>query len=156
MASQSEQFQDAFRQYSERFGPGGTREVCQWAVTNRILSLPTVDPLSVMADRMAQALREEMATDPKTGRRYRKNHATKIMKHGVQTTMWATLDTGPYEHMQMSFRQRREQIVGDCIQLKNDVDVFNGRNQDRPIQLILDFTNDVHEAEAADGIAPAA
>lgn len=46
-----------------------------------------------------------------------------------------------------------QQIVGDCVQLKTDVDVYNGRNPDKePIQLVLDFTDDVAEIEAADGL----
>jgi len=42
--------------------------------------------------------------------------------------------------------QRREQIVGDCLQLKIDVDAYNALNNEQPdIQLELDFTFDVEE-----------
>ena len=42
---------------------------------------------------------------------------------------------------------RRRQIVGDCRQLKTDVDSFNeNRIPDAPIQLVLDFTADVAES----------
>jgi hypothetical protein len=48
--------------------------------------------------------------------------------------------------MQRAFTQRREQIVGDCVQLKTDVDAYNDMNKNaEPIQLILDFTDDVDE-----------
>jgi hypothetical protein len=57
----------------------------------------------------------------------------------------------------MGFVQRREQISreqisGDCTQLKTDVDVYNTMNKDEPlIQLVLDFTDDVAEREAWHG-----
>lgn len=52
--------------------------------------------------------------------------------------------------MEIAFQQRRQQIVGDCLQLKTDVDSFNENGKpDQPIQMILDFTRDVEEIEAA-------
>ena len=48
--------------------------------------------------------------------------------------------------MERAFAQRRQQIVGDCLQLRIDVDVYNDNHPDeRPIQLVLDFTRDVEE-----------
>lgn len=50
--------------------------------------------------------------------------------------------------MEKAFNQRREQIIGDCVQLKTDVDVYNEMNTEQPpIQLVLDFTDDVAERE---------
>jgi hypothetical protein len=51
--------------------------------------------------------------------------------------------------MERAFGQRREQIIGDCAQLKTDVDVYNDLNRGkRPeFQLILDFTDDVEERQ---------
>ena len=47
-----------------------------------------------------------------------------------------------------SFAQRRQQIVGDCLQLKTDVDVYNDKREpDEPIQVPLDFTLDVAELQ---------
>jgi hypothetical protein len=54
----------------------------------------------------------------------------------------------PREHMQGAFIQRRNQIIGDCFQLKVDVDVYNNLNADQPpLPLILDFTDDVKERQ---------
>jgi hypothetical protein len=48
--------------------------------------------------------------------------------------------------MERAFAQRRQQIVGDCFQLRVDVDVYNDSNpDDAPIQLVLDFTRDIDE-----------
>ena len=50
--------------------------------------------------------------------------------------------------MEVAFTQRREQIVGDCHQLKTDVDVYNDMKKEKPpIQLELNFTDDVAERE---------
>ena len=49
--------------------------------------------------------------------------------------------------MEKALAQRREQVGGDCVQLKTDVDVYNDMNRgQRPeIQLVLDFGDDVAE-----------
>jgi hypothetical protein len=78
----------------------------------------------VLAGQMAQALRDEVATDRK-GRRYRVNHAVRITKSGVQHTFWAMMGFASHEHMEKTFAQRRDQIIGDCYRLKIDVDVYN-------------------------------
>ncbi len=65
-------------------------------------------------------------------------------------SLWADMDDekAPRSHFVKSFGQRRQQIVGDCFQLKTDVDVYNGKNQDKdPIQVPLDFTLDVEELQ---------
>ena len=94
---------------------------------------------------MAKALREEYATDAK-GRRYRVNHAVRITKAGIQYTFWAMLGDAPRGHMQKAFIQRREQIVGDCVQLATDVEVYNEMNGEQPpIPMLFDFRDDVAE-----------
>ena len=50
--------------------------------------------------------------------------------------------------MEKAFSQRRRQVVGDCLQLKTDVDVYNDQHHDAdPIPLELDFTRDVEELQ---------
>ena len=53
--------------------------------------------------------------------------------------------------MERAFAQRREQVIGDLVQLKTDVDVYNDLNTgQRPkIQLVLDFADDVAEREVS-------
>lgn len=59
---------------------------------------------------------------------------------------WAMMGFASIDHMERSFTQRREQIVGECLSLRNDVDVYNEQNPaNNPIQLELDFTEDVAE-----------
>ena len=150
MATKTERLLTLWRQYHEEFGqlPVATRDVIKWAVESKRIPLPEIDPYDALADDLARALREEYDTDA-LGRRFRKNHAVRVTKGGVQHTFWAVMGFAAPEHMQMAFAQRREQIIGDCAQLKTDVDVYNDMNKDKaPIQLVLDFTDDVAEREA--------
>jgi len=151
--TKNEKFQQAWHQYATDHDhlPTSTRQAYEWAVERGILDLPRVDPLDVGADQMAQALRAEIQTD-EHGRRYRVNHAVRATRSGVQYTFWGELGYAPHEHMEKAFAQRREQIVGDCLQLKTDVDVYNDMNRGKQveIQLVLDFTEDVTERQLMD------
>src|SRR3546814_5245754 len=65
-------------------------------------------------------------------------------------SLWADIDDpeAPHTHFVKSFAQRRSQIVGDCLQLKTDVDVYNDKRLPaEPIQIPLDFTLDVMRSE---------
>ena len=63
--------------------------------------------------------------------------------------LWADIRTASSEHMQIALQQRRQQIVGDCRQLKADADSYNeNQNTGLPIQLSFDFTRDIMEMEA--------
>ena len=147
--TQSEHLQSVWQQYEceHNHVPASGRAVAEWGVAHGLIKLPTIDPLDVLAGQVSRALREEYRTDPK-GRRYRQNHAIRVSKDGVQFTTWGMMDFAPYSHMEMAFTQRREQIIGDCFQLKVDVDVYNDKNANHPpIQLELNFTEDVAERE---------
>ena len=57
--------------------------------------------------------------------------------------------------MEVAFQQRRNQIVGDCRQLKRDVDSYNDNNvYGGFIQLELNFTEDVAEMEQPNEYRP--
>jgi hypothetical protein len=151
MTTKNEKLQKAWRLFEKENGhlPASAREATVWAVQQDLIELPDVDPYDVLADEMARALREEYAKDSK-GRRYRVNHAVRVTRRGVQYTMWAILGSAPREHMQKAFIQRREQVVGDLVQLATDVEVYNEMHKAvEPIQLPLDFTFDVEERRAA-------
>jgi hypothetical protein len=151
MVTKNERLQHAWHRYEIENGylPSGARDAAEWAVREGILDLPEIDAYDILARDMARALREEYETDTK-GRRYRVNHAVRVTEDGVQYTFWAIMGFAPHDHMERAFAQRREQIIGDCLQLKTDVDVYNdlNLNSGKPlIQLILDFTEDVAERQ---------
>lgn len=147
MTTKNEQFQDVWRAYERQNGqvPATLREAVEWGVSEGLLALPELDPYDALAGDMGKALREEYRTDER-GRRYRVNHAVRVTRAGVQHTFWAIMGFAPKEHMVKAFAQRREQIVGDCLQLRVDVDAYNDLSKDRePVQLVLNFTDDVEE-----------
>lgn len=93
----------------------------------------------------ARAFREQYHTDPQ-GRHVRTLHAI-VKKEGErQKTFWGDMRRMPEEHMLEAFERRRSQIVGDCTQLKTDVDSWNENNTiGGHYQLWLDFSDDVAE-----------
>jgi len=149
--TKNEDLQQLFHRYQKEHGgvPDTPYKVVKWALANGLLAVPKFDPLTMLAEDMSRALREEYDTDS-SGRRFRKNHAVRITKDGVQLALWAELETAPREHMLKAFQQRRQQVVGDCFQLRTDVDVYNDKHpKNEPIQMVLDFSDDVAELQAA-------
>ncbi len=149
MTTQTERFQELWREYEKEHDHAAVslREVVDWAVGRGDLELPRIDPRDALASQMSRALREEYATDAK-GRRYRVNHAVRITKGGVQTTIWGILGYAPHSHMERAYTQRREQVIGDLVQLQVDVEVYNEMSGHPSIQLVLDFGDDVAERRA--------
>ena len=151
MSNRNERLQRAWHRFEDEHQhlPTSAREAAEWAVANGLLEVPEIDPYDVLASQMASALRVEYKTDAK-GRRYRVNHAVRVSKSGVQYTFWAMMGFAEHEYMERAFAQRREQVIGDCFQLKTDVGVYNDLNKGRrpEIQLVLDFSEDVAEREA--------
>jgi hypothetical protein len=56
--------------------------------------------------------------------------------------------------MEVSTANRRNQILGECHQLKNDVESYNERRcPEEPIQVEFNFTVDLEELEQLNGAA---
>jgi hypothetical protein len=122
------------------------RDVAQWA--QRVLGyrLPKPkDPVDLFVKELTKAAREETRYDASTGRPYRANHAvTEYRGNGQQMTFWFDIDKAPRKAMYKSLIQRREQMVGDALQLTFDANHWNGIHPDEEsIQMPLDFTDDV-------------
>lgn len=113
----NEQLQRIWHAYTKEHGyvPSSSRDAVAWGAQRGMIEVPVPDPYDKLAEDMSRALREEYATDS-IGRRYRRNHAVRVSKNGVQYTTWAIMGYAPRDHMQKAFRQRREQIVGECVQ----------------------------------------
>jgi len=120
------------------------RDMVDYAVAHG-MSLPKpIDPRDRLAREFSDAARQEVRFDGKTGRPYRANHAITEMRNGAQLTFWIDIDQAPRTRMQKSLIQRREQIVGDAVQLSLDLDHWNSVNAlEEPIAIILDFEFDV-------------
>lgn len=152
MESYKKQMQRIARKYEEATGRKtyAANEVARWAIDNGLWKAPDTVLIRKCADDISRALREEYTTDAQ-GRRVRSKHSALDEESGEQIPMWADIQTATRAHMLTAFHQRRKQIVGDCKQLKTDVDSYNDNyNPGESIQLVLDFTDDVREAELID------
>lgn len=146
MSNYYEQLQRIVSQYIEagREWPATTRQIAAWAVREKRWQPHPSSVVSQCAEALANAMREEFIVDPQ-GRTVRAKHAARI----EQLVLWADIRTAPREHMEIAFKQRRRQILGDCRQLKMDVDSFNeNKSPAEPIQMSFDFTNDLLELAA--------
>jgi hypothetical protein len=100
---------------------------------------------------MKEALRSETRTDDK-GRQYRANAAITITADGgIQESLWGDVDLGstPDDFRIENFGQRRKGVVDDLDKLKIDVDHYNDSHPGKPYQLVLEFTDDLAERQAA-------
>ena len=135
--------------FAEHEGSATSREIAAWAMKTGKWAPQPGSMIERCAEELSRAMREEHILDPQ-GRSVRAKHAARIRENGKQFTLWADIRTATKEHMARAFQQRRRQILGDCRQLKFDVDSYNeNRRPDEPIQVIFDFTLDLAELEAA-------
>lgn len=152
MSAYSNQVKSYIERYQAEVGGDGRidpYEVAEWAYRNGLHKPSIRTVVDAIAADISQCFREEFRTD-KDGQRYRAKHAVRFKKGDKSTSLWADMDDTkvPREHFVKSFAQRRQQIVGDCFQLKTDVDVYNNKNvEQQPIQMLLDFTLDVEELQ---------
>ena len=128
--------------------PASAIMIAEWAMKEGLWEPQPRSLLRQCAREIADAFREEYYTDPQ-GRRVRRNHALKSDTQ-EQLVLWVDIFDATPEQMQAAFQLRRHSIVGDCKHLKTDVDSYNeNQNEGEPIQMLLDFTKDVLEIEAA-------
>ncbi|MBB5351388.1 hypothetical protein HNR46_001624 [Haloferula luteola] len=99
--------------------------------------------LDLLAREFSKAAREETRVDNVTGQPYRVNHAYKADSNG-NLVLWIDIDEAPRGPMLKSAINRREQVVGDLVQLTLDLDHWNRVNPaEDPIEMENDFTEDV-------------
>lgn len=152
MSAYANQVKAYLDRYQDEVGSDGLIDphaVAEWAYRNGLHKPNLKTVIDAIAADISQVFREEYRTD-KLGQRYRAKHAVRSKKGDKTMSLWADIDDerAPREHFVRSFAQRRQQIVGDCFQLKTDVDVYNAKNSlQPPIQIPLDFTYDVEELQ---------
>jgi hypothetical protein len=136
---------------SDQPWPATARQIAIWAINNGHYRTHHGKVVAKAAEEFASAMREDYYTDPQ-GRRVRAMHVARVasrLSDGSrdQKMLWDDIRNASRDFMGRAFQLRRRQIVGDCKQLKTDVDSFNDNHPDeKPIQLLLDFTDDVAEA----------
>jgi hypothetical protein len=122
-------------------------EMAQWAISTGRWNRHEEAALKQCAEDFAQAMRKDYETDPQ-GRRVRTKYAASIHEDGRLVTKWGDRKRVSPEFAEVSIKQRRNQIVGDVYQLKQDRDSYvENCNGGRQIPLPLDFTPDIEELE---------
>lgn len=128
--------------------PATSHQIAAWAIRSHLWAPQQSAIIDQCAEHLARAMREEYIVDPQ-GRTVRAKHAARMERDGEQQVFWADIRNASRDHMAIAFQQRRQQIVGDCRQLKADVDSYNdNKNPEAPIQMVFDFTADLQEFEA--------
>lgn len=152
MSSYNEQMQKIVSDYQKSGEPWPTtaKYIAGWAIRKGFWKPQDSSIISQCSDHIARAMRDEYIIDPQ-GRRVRAKHVAKISENGEQQLLWADIRSAPRIHMELAFQQRRQQIVGDCHQLKVDADSYNeNASRTNPIQIVFDFTLDLEEIERAE------
>jgi hypothetical protein len=123
------------------------REVAKWAVANGWQMPKPEDPLDRLARDLSRAAAQEVRTDSRTGRPYRANHVYITKSGDVQQHLWIDIDVEKARtRMFVSLTLRRDQMVSDGVKLTNDAEHWNSINPGQePIQLVMDFTEDIEE-----------
>jgi hypothetical protein len=151
VATFTQQMIEVFDRYTAEVdaSPTPLEDVAQWAVTNGLYRPNLKTVVQLCREDLANALRQDKRIDEE-GRTYRAKMSLRTSIGGTQLSLWGDADLAPRTFMEKAFHQQRRGIASDCYQLKQNIDHFNfARGGESPIQLVLDFTDDVAELEAA-------
>jgi len=144
--SKKKEMQYLIKAYREQTGQQSVdmHEVAKFAVTKG-WPLPTPKtPMERLAEQFSSVSREEIRRDEATGRPYRANLAVTTWQGSKQLTLWTDIDEAPRHIAHKAFVQRREQMIGDGLQLTFDVMHWNRVNEEEtPIEMPMDFTDDI-------------
>ena len=148
---------DIVEQYLAQGGetPIDLDELARFAIDNNFWQGQGATLVQLCKRDFSRAFREQYHTDAQ-GRSVRTFHAvTRSSTRGNQGVFWADMRDAPIEHMELAFTQRRNLIVGECLQLKKDVDSFNDNNASgATIQMVFDFSEDIAEREQPTNYRP--
>lgn len=146
MATKAQEMQSIIKRYREEAGTESVdmHDVAKYAAK---MGWPLPTPktaLDRLAEQFSSAAREEIRRDEVTGRPYRANLAVTTWQGSQQLTLWTDIDVAPRNVAHKAFQQRREQMVGDAVQLTFDVMHWNRINeQEEAIVMPMDFNEDV-------------
>ncbi|SDA10897.1 hypothetical protein SAMN05216315_10284 [Nitrosospira sp. Nsp18] len=144
--TKAQEMQSIIKRYREETGKDSVdmHDVAKYAIG---MGWPLPKPKTAidrLAEQFSSAAREEIRKDEVTGKPYRANLAVTTWQGTEQMTLWTDIDVAPRYIAHRSFQQRREQTVGDVLQLTFDVMHWNRVNEtEDPINMPTDFTDDV-------------
>jgi hypothetical protein len=145
--TKAQQMQALIKRYRDETGKDSVdmHDVAKYAVG---MGWPLPKPktaLERLSEQFSSAAREEIRRDEVTGKPYRANLAVTTWQGNEQMTLWTDIDVAPRHIAHRSFQQRREQMIGDAVQLTFDLMHWNRINEEKekPIEMPMDFTDDV-------------
>jgi hypothetical protein len=155
MATYKEQLRNIWKQYREEVSgsPADLKDVAAWALKKGLWKPRPIDLHASFAGDLSDALRDEKRIDEK-GREYRANIPVRVKpKNGPPLFVWADIDDAPHSHVVKSIQQERRSIASDCYALVMKADHYNDAHPaQKPIEVFLNFEEDVEEAKIARGI----
>jgi hypothetical protein len=121
------------------------QKVARWLILTKGYKVPSPpSAVDLLAKQLAKQAREQTRQDAETGNPYRAYHAVTERQGEKQLTFWIDIDKAKRKPMVKSLKQRREQMVGDGVQLSFDKDHWNRVHpEEEPIQIDFDFTDDI-------------
>lgn len=153
--SYTEQLRVLWKRYRDEVSsdPVDLKTVASWAISKGLWAPRPIDLSTSLANDLAQALREEKRKD-KSGREYRANIPVRSRaKDGTTLFQWADIDDAPRLHVEKNVQQERRSVASDLYALMMKVEHYNGTHPDEePIQLILQFDDDIAEMKVANGL----
>jgi len=139
--------------YAKKTGDysGDLMKVARWVYAEKLMDAPPYDPIKAIAKSLANACRQDyIENDNKEP--VRRRHA--YIPKGTEsqgTFSWFKIEDATPEKMKLSAQGRRNGTIQDLLQLVRDVDYFNDKhNPGDPIQIELDFTDDIAELRMPD------
>jgi hypothetical protein len=140
-------------------GPLSLSAIAIWILQKGSFRPSKEETIKLLVRHLSDAMRTQYTTDP-DGRRVRRKHAVKYKETGPdgkkqQEVIWFDIEIAPPHFMHESLQQRRGGIADVCWQLKQDLDSYNKyHNKGEPIQILLNFSEDMEEREASGYLAP--
>jgi hypothetical protein len=139
-----QRYADEFLQETEST-TATTADLAEWAMRTGRWEPPRDVAMRLCKEEFGKALREQYIKDD-AGHSVRAKHVCRITAGSKQQYLWADIRSAPRKHIEGSFRQRREQVVGDLRQLDRDNNYWHQLHpEQKPIQIVFDFTEDVAE-----------
>lgn len=126
--------------------PASREQIAEWAVEHERYQLTRGMAVSQCAEKISRAMGLEHVRDRK-GRSVRKYYAARVRENGQLVMKWDDLNAErPF--MEVAAANRRNQVLGQCWQLKQDMDSYSERKcPDKPIQIDFNFNVDLEELE---------
>lgn len=119
-------------------------DLAHWAVRKGWPLPQPKAPLDILANEFAEAAREETEIDPNTGQQYRVYHCVPVIEGQLTLFHWIDIHEAPRQLMERSLVARRNQMIGDGVQLTFDAMFWNSINPaDQPIELSMNFSLEI-------------